>query len=544
MSNLTIFDVMYEDYKITKPIRLIELFSGYGSQAFALKYLGVPFEHHRICEWAVPSIQAYKDAHFTNDNIDYSKCFTKEYIIEFLYHSGISMDYNQPMKLEQIKRMSEEQLRTIYNNILATNNLVNIQKVKGERLDIVEQDKYTYVLTYSFPCQDLSLAGKGKGMSRDSGTRSGMLWEVERILDECNLLNCLPQVLLMANVPQVIGQNNIKDFQSWREKLESLGYSNYVEVLNAKDYGIPQNRQRCFMVSILGQYNYTFPKRIPLDKKLKDMLEKNVDEKYYLSDKMIAYCTGVNQKPSKFPRGERFKQSLDMVNNKGIATTISTNAGNRPVDNFIIVKEKINKNLTETLINNDLQDIDNVAYIDAYNRNIRKDDISCAITTRVNDSNNSYLLIKEATKKGYKEAYEGDGIDISGRIETHRGTVQKGMSQTLKTSIDVGVVVKDEPRVLGGLGEKRSNGGPQWYQQDRIYDDNVAISVTTAFNPYYKNGLRIRKLTPKECFRLMGVKDEDYENIAKNQSNSKLYHLAGDSIVVNVLMGIFKEMIE
>ena len=113
---------------------------------------------------------------------------------------------------------------------------------------------------------------------------------------------------------------------------------------------------------------------------------------------------------------------------------------------------------------------------------------------------------------------------------------------TLDTRCDCfGVVVK--PQVLGGIGEKKSNGGTQWYQQDRIYDDKVAISVTTDFNPYYKNNLRIRKLTPKECFRLMGVKDEDYDRCAKNQSDSSLYHLAGDSIVVNVLMAIFREML-
>ena len=463
MTQMNIFEMMYDDYKITKPIRLIEFFAGYGSQAFALKYLGVPFEHWRICEWAVPSIQAYKDAHFTNDNIDYSKCFTKEYIIEFLYHSGISMDYNQPMKLEQIKRMSEEQLRTIYNNILATNNLVNIQKVKGQRLDIVEQDKYTYVLTYSFPCQDLSLAGKGKGMSRNGGTRSGMLWEVERILDECNELGTLPNCLLMENVPQVIGEKNIKDFQSWREKLESLGYSNYIEVLNAKHYDIPQNRERAFMISILGEYNYTFPKRIPLDKKLKDMLEKNVNEKYYLSDKQINQVIHWNAQ----------QEPLETLG-KPISPTLTTRSGAYAAGMV----------LTSNLEQDEEKEV-----------------------------GQELLKIKEATKKGYKEAYDGDVIDISGRMETHRGTVQKGMAQTIKTSIDVGVVVKDEETPL-----KRELC-------------NKIIS-----------GLRIRKLTPKECFRLMGVKDEDYENIAKNQSNSKLYHLAGDSIVVNVLMGIFKEM--
>lgn len=99
-------------------------------------------------------------------------------------------------------------------------------------------------------------------------------------------------------------------------------------------------------------------------------------------------------------------------------------------------------------------------------------------------------------------------------------------------------------KVIGGIGKKKSNGGTQWYQQDRVYDNEVSISVTTDFNPFYKaNNLRIRKLTPKECFRLMGVKDEDFNRIAKNQSDASLYHLAGDSIVVNVLMAIFKELL-
>lgn len=100
------------------------------------------------------------------------------------------------------------------------------------------------------------------------------------------------------------------------------------------------------------------------------------------------------------------------------------------------------------------------------------------------------------------------------------------------------------PRVMGGVGMKKSNNNTQWYQQDRIYDNDIGISVTTSFNPnYIDNNLRIRKLTPKECFRLMGVKDEDYERIAKNQSNASLYHLAGDSIVTTVLMAILGELI-
>lgn len=437
MEQTTIFDIMYPKYKITKPIRLIEFFAGYGSQALALKYLGVPFEHWKICEWAVKSIQAYKDIHFNNINFDFSGDLTKDNLVKVLYELGISSNYNEPMTKQQIERLNENQLRTIWNNIITTKNLVNIQQVKGKDLKIVDTDKYDYILTYSFPCQDLSLAGKGKGMS-DTSTRSGMLWEVERILTECEELGTLPQILLMENVPQIHSFDNVQDFNKWQSRLEELGYHNYFQDLIATDYGIPQTRNRCFMVSILGDYSYTFPKPIPLKLKLKDMLEDNVDEKYYLSNKMINFFYQNEQKQQE--KGNKFHFGVSDGN--VIAKTITTRAGSRMDDNFI--------------------------------------------------------KIKNATKQGYLEATEGDGIDLTQpNSETRRGRVQKEAIQTLTTQNNLGVV----------------------------------------------SDLRIRKLTSREVFRLMGVKDEDFEKCAKNQSDSSLYHLAGDSIVVNVLMAIFKELL-
>lgn len=387
MENYTIFDFLYPKYKIEKPIRLIELFSGYGSQALALKYLGVRFEHWRISEWATKSIQAYNDLHI-QDYEDYSKEYTDEEIIDLLLEYGISINYNNPATKEQIKR---QKYRRIYNNIKATNNLVNIQNVKGEDLKIENTEEYEYIMTYSFPCQDLSLAGKRKGM-KDTSTRSGMLWEVERILKECSRIGALPQILLMENVPQVHGSENVKYFNDWQYELEKLGYKNYFEDLIATDYGIPQTRNRCFMISILGEYNYTFPKPIPLKLKLKDMLEKEVDEKYFLDENLISH--------------------------------------------------------------------------------IKKTAIDCG----------EYIQY---------DRYNGD-LEMWCRV-------WKEKSPTLNTKC----------------------------QETKILLDN----------------LRIRKLTPKECFRLMGVKDEDFEKVRKNQSESSLYHLAGDSIVVNVLMAIFKELL-
>lgn len=509
----TIFEMIYPTFKIDKPIRLIEMFSGYGSQALALKYLGVKFEHWKICEWAVKSIQAYKDIHFTNDNFDYSQPFDIDTLKKYLLNKGISSNYNEPMTMQQIDRLNDKQIRNIYNNIVSTNNLVNIQQVKGNDLDIVRQDIYDYILTYSFPCQDLSLAGLGKGMS-DTSTRSGMLWEVERILTECKELGSLPQVLLMENVPQVHGADNTEDFNKWQLRLEELGYKNYWQDLIATDYGIPQTRNRCFMVSILGDYSYTFPKSIPLKLKLKDMLEDNVNEKYYLSDKTLEQISN----------WKSYQNPLDNVMGKeSISPTITTriaesqdggiNASMKvycdKLQNTTNIREKyyLSNKMIDYITSKDNK------YKVNENKLVINRDIACSKTTREGwtradtsdyicrelPENTNILKIKNATKKGYLEATDGDGIDLAQpNSETRRGRVQKEAIQTLTTQNNLGVV---------------------------------------------NSNLRIRKLTPRECFRLMGVKDEDFEKVKKNQSDSSLYHLAGDSIVVNVLMAIFKEMI-
>lgn len=229
MNQIGFFDGQ-KPFKIAKPIQLIELFAGIGSQARALERLGVNFEHYRMCEFDKYAVQSYNAVHGTDFAVS------------------------------------------------------DITQLKGADLGIEQTDKFTYIMTYSFPCTDLSKAGKQKGMSKGSGTRSGLLWQVERLLNETEHL---PQVLLMENVPDVIGPKFMPDFADWLSYLENRGYKNYYQVLNAKDYGIPQNRERCFMVSLLGDYYYEFPEPIPLKLRLKDMLEKNVDEKYYLSDEAV-----------------------------------------------------------------------------------------------------------------------------------------------------------------------------------------------------------------------------------------------------------------
>lgn len=147
MQEQTIFDLMYPRFVLNKPIRLIELFAGIGSQATAMKRLGLNFESWRICEWAVKSILAYKNLH-SEDEKDYSQALTREELIETLYQFGISSDYNQPMTKAQIELLKDERLREIYNAIKSTNNLVNIQNVKAEDLDVRDTDIYIYIYAF------------------------------------------------------------------------------------------------------------------------------------------------------------------------------------------------------------------------------------------------------------------------------------------------------------------------------------------------------------------------------------------------------------
>lgn len=322
----------------------------------------------------------------------------------------------------------------------------------------------------------------------------------------------------------------------------------------------------------IKRLDFHFPEKQPLELRLKDLLDDKVDEKYYLSDAQVnriktstytsnnrriqkkdycdtlcaryckdPKCVEVNRlygifdnEQSKHQAGSVYdtdglsptldtmqggwrqpcvevdfvsKKYNEFVDKKGyipdmynpynnseikdIAPTQSTQCGSTTSSSTVLIR---NKRLRETLEQNNIEK--DISFIDSYNRNIRKDDLSGTITTRVSDSNNTFIAIKNATKQGYLEAHDGDGCYIS-NIDKKRGTVQKGMIPTLKTSPDIGCVTTD---------------------------------------------LRIRKLTPKECWRLMGFDDVDFEKAEKINSNTQLYKQAGNSIVVNVLEAIFKEL--
>ena len=212
------------EYTEQNPLRLIELFAGIGSQTQALKNIGVPHKVVAISEIDKYAIQSYEAIHGK------------------------------------------------------VNNLGDIRAIEA----LPDADFWTY----SFPCQDISVAGKGAGIKE--GTRSGLLFEVERLLIQAAEDGTLPKYLLLENVKNLVSKKFKADFDRWLSFLSSLGYTNYWQILNAKDYGIPQNRERVFCVSIRGDHTpFVFPEKQELKLRLRDMIDEVVDEKYYLKESTI-----------------------------------------------------------------------------------------------------------------------------------------------------------------------------------------------------------------------------------------------------------------
>ena len=343
---------------MNKKIRVFEAFSGYGSQSIALKNIGVDYEVVAISEVDKYAIQAYEAIHGK------------------------------------------------------VNNLGDISKIKIE--DIPQHDLFTY----SFPCQDISVAGNAKGIVRGQ-TRSGLLYECEKIIEHCK-----PKYLLMENVKNLVSKKFKQQFDEWLKYLEGLGYTNYWQILNAKDYGIPQNRERVFVVSVLGEHKpYEFPKPIELNKTIKDILEDDTKEKHYI----------------KYNTNENF------------------------VDN---------------------------------------------VNLQMNKNTQSEILVDSNIKPGVRKNFEREKYDISiSEKEIYQCKCKSGWQDN-----KVGIKVTPTLRALN--------------------------SSTFVYSDY-----RIRRLTPLECWRLMGVSDEDFYSVKSIPiSNSQLYKLAGNSIVVNVLEEIFKEL--
>lgn len=475
-----------------KKIKLLSLFSGVGAFEKALERLGVEYDLVNYCE------------------VD--KYASKAYAL--------------------IHNCSEEK------------NLGDITKVDARSLphDID-------LITYGFPCQDISLAGKQKGFTDAEGnkTRSGLFFDALRIIDETK-----PKVAIAENVKNLVSKKFKNEFEIVLNSLDQAGYNSYYKVINAKDCGIPQNRERVFIVSIRKDidpfnimFSFPFPEKEELKLRLKDMLEDEVDEKYYLSDAMIERLTTTTYKSGKFENR--------VTEETGVVGTLLARDYKDPkcvqIGNLKGGKwDKINESCR---------------------RVYSGEGLSPTIHTCQGGNTEPKIAIKNKTKQGYLLAEEGDGVDVSGRMQYHRGTVQKGISQTLSTAggNNVGVVMSTSlwtetqakmitpdgniKRYIGSdvvdefkEGQAADISFPNGYNKGpRVHDECPALNITTTKNSFIVKSLRIRKLTPKECWRLMGFDDKDVDILVSNgMSNTQLYKQAGNSIVVDVLVKIFSNL--
>lgn len=298
------------------------------------------------------------------------------------------------------------------------------------------------LFTYSFPCQSVSAAGKQHGLSKGSGTRSSLLWECERAIATKK-----PMYLLMENVSALLQTQFLPDFHKWQELLSGLGYNNHVAVLNAKDFGIPQNRERVFMVSVLSDEPYYFPDGFPLEKRLRDVMEDDVDGSYFLSEKQV-----------------------------------------------------------QTIVSH----------------------------CERKQANDTYLKLEP------KVMQVGNLVEESDFSNPHRGRVYSDGGLAPACCANSGGNL--EPKVM--MSVNPSSHKLEFRGTDSIKPVSPTLRATDyKCPPVVYKGYCIRKLTPRECFRLMDVSESDIDRIqASGISRSQQYKLAGNSIVVSCLYHIFRTL--
>lgn len=334
---------------------------------------------------------------------------------------------NQPYELVGYSEIDKYASRS-YAAIHGVDESMNLGDIT--KIDESSLPKDIDLITYGFPCQDISLAGKQKGLFNEDGTqtRSGLFFEALRIIEATK-----PKVAIAENVKNLTGKKFKPQFELVLKSLEEAGYHNYWKVLNAKDFGIPQNRERVFIVSIrkdVDNYAFRFPSPVPLAYKLKDFLEDEVDEKFYLSEKCINGF--IRHRERHEAKGTGFKWEVRDTN--GVASCLRANSSLAPTDNTISVSSEI-KQVAQM-------------YPDSGNpqagRIYDSDGISPAVDMCSGGNRMPKVFVREATKKGYAEAYEGDSVNLGQpNSKTRRGRVGKQVSQTLTTSPNMGVVLNE-----------------------------------------------------------------------------------------------------
>lgn len=363
-----------------------------------------------------------------------------------------------------------------------------------EPQDITKWDKDIEcdLIMHGSPCQDFSVAGKQAGGDKGSGTRSSLMYETLRIVSKLK-----PRYVIWENVKNLLSKKHRHNFDAYLEAMERLGYKNYYQVLNAKDYGIPQNRERVFTVSILDGGTFKSPETIPLEKRLKDVLEDKVDEKYYLSEEQ-----------SKKLRESTFNSQKARENGpNSICPTLCARDYKGPQ----CIK---------------VGDLD-IKGQDQIKRVYSKEGLSPTLST-MQGGNRQPKIVDDIYKNRQPRMYD------------NAPTLRANHAGDLKVV---------EPFIVASRGRNpeapsdRTKGCPTIQRLEPKFDGTSNTITSVQKDNYVAKDCRIRKLTPKECWRLMGFDDTDFEKAAKVNSNTQLYKQAGNSIVVNVLEAILKNLV-
>ena len=519
-----------EKYKFNnEPIRVLEFFSGVGMQRMAFDKLGVNYESVGTSEIDIPAILSYAAIHDglleSDETFEYP---TKEEMLNYLSERNIGLDFKTG-KLKLPKNL--DKIKQLYRATILSKCFGDISKVNPN--DLPDFD----FMTYSSPCQDFSVAGKQQGAIRGQ-TRSGLLYECEKVI-ECKR----PKYLLLENVKNLVGKQFKPQFDEWLEYLETLGYTNYWKVLNSKSFGVPQNRERVFVLSILGEHDpYEFHSGFELDIRLKDILEFNVDEKYYLSKEV----------QDRFKPNDKFK---DMSGN-----IVGTTAPDfRTIGQRDLCYQE--NSVMGTLVATDYKQ-------------------PKQIVERIDSSNKPYFVDRQGRIQEFdlKENYiQWDTSKKQYNSQQDRAFYDEKLSGTIATNAMANVIENSEPLICASRGrnvENPSDRTPGTHTEQRLEinysgtsntlttvqkdnyvlepnvlrvehndtidkqcENNVNIIIgSTQKNAYVGNGemsptltsamgtggghipmignipnFRIRKLTPKECWRLMGIDDECFD---------------------------------
>lgn len=594
---------------MTEKITMIELFSGIGAQEKALRQLNIPYEVTHTCDCDKDAVLSYAAMRNNFENeLDSYGFPTVEDMISELQIKNVGYDFMKG-KHTITTRTPINKLKQYYLADKLSKNLGDISKVN--RLP------YADMVTYSFPCTDLSVAGKGEGMQNkcescghswsidfsnveevlicpncgkkvSSSTRSGLLGQVQRLLAVAYENNELPKYLLLENVKNLVGKKFVYQFNAWINWLDSIGYNTYYQVLNAKHYGIPQNRERIFAISIrkdVDNCEFKFPEQIPLATRLKDILEKNVDERYYIDNdrvNSILYSDAFKEKllkkiqtdtdvPIRLTNIYDEKFGTGYAGNvwdiNGISPTLQTaQGGNRQplvveVEPFIVASRGRNPDNpsdrttgihTEQTLEPNFSGTTNCItsvqkdnwvceplVFDDYNSRLADDSsVINTLTTNCGASapRNGVKIIEPVVCEERRD--EGIRLFADESCGTLRTIDSCGDKRVIEFEVDT-IKVRNQATEFADFTDV---AGTLLARDYKGFGNQEMTAIMETYEDAMTIKMRIRKLTTKESFRLMGFSDSDHDKAANYVSASALYKQAGNSIVTNCLIGIFDSL--